>query len=84
MTMAQLIVRNVDDDVAARLKRRARRHGRSMEEELRCILRDAAKVDHRGGATLGSRIASRFTGAGLTSDLPEVRGQRARAADLGQ
>jgi hypothetical protein len=30
--------------------------------------------------TLGSRIAARFKTAGLTADLPEVRGHAARAA----
>src|SRR5215212_1684739 len=39
--MAQLVVRNLEDDVKAKLQRRARRHGRSTEEEVRDILRDA-------------------------------------------
>ena len=38
--MAQLVVRNLQDDVKARLQLRARRHGRSTEEEVREILRD--------------------------------------------
>ena len=45
--MAQFIVRGLEDDVKARLKRRAERHGRSMEEELRSILRNAAKEENR-------------------------------------
>ena len=36
--MAQFVVRNLDDEVTAALKRRARMHGRSMEEEVRHIL----------------------------------------------
>jgi plasmid stability protein len=80
--MAQLIVRHVDDDVAAKLKRRAKRHGRSMEDEVRHILRDATKADTQRSAKLGSRIAARFTGAGIAGDLPELRGHRARAAGL--
>ena len=36
--MAQFIVRDLEDDVKARLKRRALHHGRSMEEEIRHIL----------------------------------------------
>jgi hypothetical protein len=31
---------------------------------------------------LGSRIAKRFRGAGLTSDLPELRGDAATAAEF--
>lgn len=38
---AQLIVRNLDVEVVARLRRRAAEHGRSMEAEHREILRDA-------------------------------------------
>ena len=80
--MAQFVVRRVEDDVALRLKRRARRHGRSMEDEMRHILRNALQDEHRGVRKLGSRIAARFRTAGLTADLPELRGQRARAADF--
>lgn len=39
--MARFIVRDLEDGVNRRLKRRAERHGRSMEEEIRDILRDA-------------------------------------------
>jgi antitoxin FitA len=41
----QLVVRNVDDDVARALKRRALRHGRSAEAEHREILREALRAD---------------------------------------
>ena len=39
--MAQLIVRNLDDELVARLKQRAAEHGRSAEAEHREILRQA-------------------------------------------
>jgi plasmid stability protein len=81
--VAQFIVRNLEDDVKARLKRRAERHGRSMEEEVRHILRNAAKED-RPARRLGSRIAARFAKTGLASDLPELRGQHPRSADFGK
>jgi plasmid stability protein len=38
---SQLHVRNLDDETVARLKRRAARHGRSVEAEHREILRKA-------------------------------------------
>lgn len=41
--MAQLIVRNVDDDLVRRLKERATAHGRSAEEEHRQLLRSALR-----------------------------------------
>ena len=54
--MAQFIVRHLEEDVKARLKRRAARHGRSMEEEVRHILRDAVKEQNQGVAKL--RVAN--------------------------
>jgi plasmid stability protein len=39
--MASITIRRLDEDVKNRLRVRAAEHGRSMEEEARCILRDA-------------------------------------------
>jgi plasmid stability protein len=80
--MAQFIVRHLEEDVKARLKRRAERHGRSMEDEVRHILRNAVKEENKPVARLGSRIAARFGKVGLRADLPELRGQPVRQADL--
>ena len=54
--MAQFIVRHLEEDVKARLKRSAARHGRSMEEEVRHILRDAVKEQNQGVVKLGSEL----------------------------
>jgi antitoxin FitA len=78
--MAQLLVRNLDDDVKARLQRRARRHGRSTEEEVREILRNAARGENEMRHPLGSRIRARFAEIGLDGDVPELRGEAARPA----
>ena len=43
--MAQLVVRNIDEDLVRRLKRRAAEHGRSAEEEHRQLLRVALRSD---------------------------------------
>ena len=80
--MAQFVVRNLEEDVKARLKRRADTHSVSMEAEIREILRNAAREENQPLPNLGSRIAARFKKVGLTSDLPELRGQPARPADL--
>ncbi len=82
--MAQFIVRNLEDDVKARLKRRATHHGRSMEEEVRHILRDAVKEQNQRVVKLGSRIAARFAKTGLTIELPELRGQVPLPAKFGK
>lgn len=43
--MAQLIVRNVPDEVKERLRARAAQHGRSLESEVREILASAVATD---------------------------------------
>lgn len=80
--MAQLLVRQLDDDVKTKLRRRARRHGRSTEEEVREILRNAVREEDSARAPLGSRIAARFARVGLREDIEELRGQPVRPADF--
>jgi antitoxin FitA len=41
----KLLVRNLDEEIILRLKRRAARHGRSAEAEHREILRQALQVE---------------------------------------
>ena len=80
--MGQLVVRNLDDDVKEKLQRRARRRGHSTEEEVRNILREAVKEEGKPRLPLGSRLATRFAKLGLKEEIPELRGQAARAADF--
>ena len=46
--MRQLIVRNLEADLVAALKRRAARHGRSAEAEHRAILREVLAGEREG------------------------------------
>ncbi len=80
--MAQFIVRDLEEEVKTRLKRRAAQHGCSMEEEVRHILRNAVKEQNQHLPKLGSRIAARFAKAGLSADLPELHGQLPRSAEF--
>lgn len=73
--MAQFIVRNLEDDVRDRLRDLARKHGRSMEEEVRAILRGAVRGKRVQRPRLGTRLAERFAKIGLRKDIPELRGQ---------
>jgi plasmid stability protein len=43
--MASLSIRNLDDDLVSRLKRRAVRHGHSAEAEVREILRRTLRAE---------------------------------------
>ena len=78
--MAQLVVRNLEATVKARLQRRAVRHGHSMEEEVRDILRNAVRIEATASEPLGTRLRKRFAAIGLKDDIAELRGHKARAA----
>ncbi len=80
--MAQLVVRNIEIEVKSRLQRRAQRHGRSMEEEVRDILRNAAKEEDTPVGGLGTEIASLFTKVGLDADIPELHGHEIKPASF--
>jgi antitoxin FitA len=79
--MAQILVRNLEDHVKGRLQHRAKRHGRSMEEEAREILRNALREENTP-RKLGSEIVALFSGQGigLEKDIPELRGYPVRPA----
>jgi plasmid stability protein len=80
--MAQILIRQLDDDTKAKLQRLARQHGRSTEEEVREILRTAVRGVDEPPGRLGSRIASRFAGAGLNEEIPELRGHGVAPAEF--
>ncbi len=80
--MAQLLIRRIEEDVKHRLLARARRHGRSTEEEVREILRAAVRDEYELPVGLGTRIAERFAEFGFDEDVPELRGSPVRPADL--
>lgn len=79
--MASITIRNLDEDLKAKLRVVAANHGRSMEEEVRVILAQAlSQKETQGG--LGSRIHARFASiGGADIELP-ARETKARAADL--
>jgi len=70
--MAQFIVRNLEDDVRDKLREIARSEGRSMEETVRDILRNAVVKRNKPEEGLGTRMAKRFAKHKLDGDLPEL------------
>ena len=82
LPMAQIIVRNLEEAVRDRLRARAARHGRSMEEEVRLILRAAVAAGSRPEQPVGRRIAARFAKVGFESEIDELRGTPAMPAAL--
>ena len=70
--MATLVIRNVEEGLHARLKACAAEHGRSMEEEVRCILRDRLGTQSRGpGSDWVDAIRALFVPLGGL-DLPDI------------
>jgi len=80
--MAQFVVRNIENAVKARLQRRATRNGRSMEEEVREILRNAINEENVPSGGVGTEIASLFSEVGLASDIPELRGHEIKPVEF--
>jgi plasmid stability protein len=78
--VAQLVVRNLEEDVKAKLQKRARLHGRSTEEEVREILRNAVRDEPQETEPLGKRLRALFAGIELEEDVSEWRGQPAMPA----
>ncbi|MCL2830456.1 MAG: plasmid stabilization protein [Betaproteobacteria bacterium] len=56
--MATMTIRSLEDDLKARLRLQAARHGHSMEEEVRSILRAAlaTRAEENSGAALYADI----------------------------
>lgn len=63
--MAQILVRNIDDEVVERLKSRAAVHGRSLEAEVRQILEQHSKLDPEAFWKTAHRIKQQFKDAGV-------------------
>lgn len=79
--MTTLTVRNIDPVIKDKLRRAAAAHGRSMEEEVRTILRNAlAQPAMMSG--LGSRIHARFAALGGEELALPGRSALPRAAKL--
>src|SRR3954469_8526670 len=76
--MASITIRQLDDDLKRRLRLRAARNGRSMEDEVRTILRGAAVAGgpaetQRGGAPRQAAAASRLPSAPIDRTLADRR-----------
>jgi antitoxin FitA len=58
--MASMTIRNLDEKLKARLRMQAAKHGRSMEDEARDILRSALSTASVRTATLAKSIRRRI------------------------
>jgi plasmid stability protein len=69
--MASITIRRLDESTKAKLRVRAARHGRSMEEEAREILQAAVSAPEQSGKGLYESIRALFEPLGGV-DLPEI------------
>jgi antitoxin FitA len=76
--MAQVIVRHLEDDTVRLLKERARRRGRSLEQELREILDAAARQDMAEFKAQAALIRARYQGMPQTDSVLLLREDRDR------
>ena len=82
--MAQFLIRKIDERVKARVQRRAKRNGRSVEAELREMIANASQEEEAPAGGLGSEMVALFSGQGIWIDepIPEIRGMRMEIPDF--
>jgi len=76
--MAQVLVRDLENDVVDKLKERAKSRGRSLEAELRLILEQAAQDSRAAGLLELEQIRARLAGRTFSDSLELLREDRAR------
>ncbi len=77
--MAQILVRDLDEEVVEKLKGRAEPEGRSLQAEVKLILEreaDIGKVDMETARKLADEIRSRFKGRKFTDSVKLLREDR--------
>ena len=69
--MASMTIRNLDENLQARLRVQAAQHGRSMEDEAKDILRAALSAEPSRSQSLVEAIRARIEPlGGVELDLP--------------
>lgn len=72
--MAQILIRNLDDDTVAKLKQRAERNGRSLEAEVRLLLTSAVQFD----TSVLREVRAKFDGRKFNDTTDLIREDRDR------
>lgn len=68
--MGQVLIRNIDDDVLERLKRRAAAEQKSLEQSLREVLAEAAKPSREELIADVERIRTRIASRNVGKSFP--------------
>jgi plasmid stability protein len=76
--MVQVLVRDLEAEVVARLKARAKRQGRSLQAELKEILEQASRQSLVDARALAARIRRRLAGRSHSDSAELLAEDRAR------
>jgi antitoxin FitA len=74
--MANLLIRNLDDDVLKELKAAAKAHGRSLQAEIHAVLRSACARRLADTRRLSSRWLKRLHGSTQSDSAALIREDR--------
>jgi plasmid stability protein len=76
--MGQVLVRNLPTEVVRKLKRRAQQHRRSLQEELKDILEQAAQQNAQDVQAKVNQVRKLFAGRKFSDSSDLIRQDRAR------
>ena len=76
--MPQLLVRNQDEDTITRLKALARRHGRSLQGQVKIVLEEAATLPAGEVSALVEKWQRRLTRRRFSDSAGIIRKNRGR------
>jgi plasmid stability protein len=76
--VAQVVIRNIDDEAIQRLKARAARKGRSLEHELRTIITAAAVAERSEFRARAAQLRQQLAGRRHSDSTELIRRDRDR------
>ena len=76
--MPQIHVRDLDEKTIERLKKRAKRRGRSLQAEVKNILEQSAKIDMESARKLADKIRKSFGNRKFSDSVELIREDRDR------
>jgi plasmid stability protein len=76
--MAQLLVRNLDDEIVTNLKSLAKKHKRSLQSEVKSILEREAKLLTLDDFAFAARIRKKLAAITQTDSIELIRSDRNR------
>lgn len=76
--MSDILVRNLDPKILKRLKEKAKKHGRSLQGEVKAILLDAAAFSVNEMRAISDELYKKFKGRTFSDSAEIIREDRER------